>query len=108
MRCLGLHLPLLIGENIPDDDDHWELLGTLLEIVRIVFSPLLSKNQVPYLQILIQEHHEKFKELFPQCSIIPKMHYMLHMPRNILRYMFLLKLVFLLIHHLKGALSLLI
>ena len=85
MWCLALHLPLLIGQNIPEDDNHWELLKTLLEIVRIAFSPLLAKNQVPYLQMIIQQHHEKFKELFPHCSIIPKMHYMVHMPRTILK-----------------------
>ena len=48
------------------------LLCALLEIARIVFSPTISKNQVPYLQRLIQEHHERFKELFPHCNIIPK------------------------------------
>ena len=85
MWCLARFLPLLIGEFIPEDDDHWEAYCILLEIVRIAFSPLISKQQMPYLQILIQNHHERFKTLYPLASIIPKMHYMIHMPRTILR-----------------------
>jgi hypothetical protein len=50
--CLGLFLPLLIGEFIAEDDDHWTAYCTLLEIVCIVFSPLISKLQMPYLQVL--------------------------------------------------------
>ena len=52
MWCLGLFLPLLIGEFIAEDDDHWTAYCTLLEIVRIIFSPLVSKLQMPYLQVL--------------------------------------------------------
>ncbi|XP_028418395.1 uncharacterized protein LOC114543724 [Dendronephthya gigantea] len=85
MWCLGLFLPLLVGEFIDEDDDHWTAYCTLLEIVRIVFSPLVSKEQIPYLQVLIQNHHESFKALYPHASIIPKMHYMIHMPRTMLR-----------------------
>lgn len=54
--------------------------------MRIIFAPTVSANQVAYLQLLIQNHHEKFKELYPDCSITPKMHYMIHMPQTILRY----------------------
>lgn len=93
MWCLAFHLPLLVGDYIPEDDEHWKLLCTLLEITRIVFAPTISKNQVAYLQILIQTHHERFKELFPQCNIIPKMHYMVHMPRTILRWVLEIKIV---------------
>ena len=72
MWCLALHLPLLVGDYVPEDDEHRELLCVLLAIIRIAFAPTISENQVAYLQKLIQEHHEKFKELFPQCNVIPK------------------------------------
>ena len=84
--CLARNLPLLVGGLIPDDDEHWGLFCDLLEIMRIIFAPTVSPNQVAYLQVLIQNHHEKFTELYPDCSITPKMHYMIHMPRTILRY----------------------
>ena len=86
MWCLAINLPLLIGGLIPEDDEHWGLFCDLLEIMRIIFAPTVNANQVAYLQVLIQNHHEKFKELYPDCSITPKMHYMVHMPRTILRY----------------------
>ena len=46
---LVLYLPLLVEEYIPEDDEHWGLLRTLLQIVRIVFAPTISKKQIPYL-----------------------------------------------------------
>ncbi|XP_044171934.1 uncharacterized protein LOC122956333 [Acropora millepora] len=85
MWCLGLHLPLIVGNLVPEDDEHWQHYCTLLQIVRIIFSPVINREQIPYLQVLIQEFLEKFKHLFPQCSIIPKMHYMVHMPRTMLQ-----------------------
>lgn len=84
MWCLGLHLPFLIGDFVENDDDYWLLLCTLLQTLRIIFSPVVSKQQVAYLQVLIQKVLENFKELFPESSIIPKMHYMVHMPRTML------------------------
>ena len=79
MWCLARNLPLLIGGLIPEDDEHWGLFCDLLEIMRIIFAPTVNANQGAYLQVLIQNHHEKFKELYPDCSITPKMHYMIHM-----------------------------
>ena len=83
MWCLGLHLPFLIGDFVENDDDYSPLLCTLLQTLQIIFSPVVSK-QVAYLQILIQKLVENFKELFPESSIIPKMLYMIHMPRTML------------------------
>ncbi|XP_044173356.1 uncharacterized protein LOC122957349 [Acropora millepora] len=85
MWCRGLHLPLIVGNLVPEDDEHWQHYCTLLQIVRIIFSPVINREQIPYLQVLIQEFLEKFKDLYPQCSIIPKMHYMVHMPRTMLQ-----------------------
>ena len=85
MCCLGLHLQFLIDDLVPEDDEHWELLCTLLQTIRIIFTPVVNKDQVAYLQILIQKVLVNFKELFPRCSIIPKMHYMVHMPRAMLQ-----------------------
>lgn len=84
MWCLGLHLPFLIGDYVPEDDDHWELLCILLQTMRIIFAPVVNIDQVAYLQVLIQKLLQTFRDLFPDCSIIPKMHYMVHMPRTML------------------------
>ena len=85
MWCLGLHLAFLIGDWVPEDDEHWGLLCTLLQCLRIIFTPVVREEQVAYLKILIQNLFTTFKELFPNCSIIPKMHYMVHMPRAMIQ-----------------------
>ncbi|KAG1681703.1 hypothetical protein GQR58_011697 [Nymphon striatum] len=60
-------------------------LHLLERIIRLIFAPIINRDQIPYLQVLIEEYLERFKELYPQCSIIPKMHYMIHMPRTMLQ-----------------------
>jgi hypothetical protein len=52
--------------------------------MRIIFAPVVNIDQVAYLQVLIQKLLQTFRDLFPDCSIIPKMHYMVHMPRTML------------------------
>lgn len=86
MWCLAIHLPLIIGDFIPTDNEKWHLFLKLLEITSICFSPVLSKEMIAYLQVLIEDHHTMFRRLYPQCSIIPKMHFMIHMPSVMLRY----------------------
>lgn len=85
MWCLGLHLPFLIGDKVPEDDENWQLLIKLLDIMAVCFAPAVSKDQLAYLQIMIEEHHKEFCRIYPDCSVIPKMHYMIHMPSVMLR-----------------------
>ena len=77
MWCLAINLPLMIGGLVPDNDACFA-------------STVIHNLVVAYLQVIIQGHHERFKELYPGCPIIPKMHYMIHMPRAILRYIMFL------------------
>ncbi|XP_028409272.1 uncharacterized protein LOC114531867 [Dendronephthya gigantea] len=85
MWCLARFLPMLLGTLVPDDDEHWILFGKLLTITYTVFSTCISINQAAYLQVLIDEHHRGFARLYPGRAIIPKMHYMIHIPRTIIR-----------------------
>lgn len=86
MWCLAVHLPFLVGDQVPEDSELWQLFIKLLNIVAVCFSPVVSQDQLAYLQVLIEEHHKEFCRLYPDCSVIPKMHYMVHMPRVMLRY----------------------
>ena len=55
--------------------------------VKIFFNSVLlrpsKKDDVPYLRVLIEEHHTLFKGLYPAASIIPKMYYVIHIPDDI-------------------------
>ncbi|XP_038569888.1 uncharacterized protein LOC119899416 [Micropterus salmoides] len=69
--CLLRNMPLLFGDLVQRDDKHWHLLLLLLQIVNIVFSPVLTEGMTIYLNFLIIEHSKKFflKEIFCQSII---------------------------------------
>ena len=77
---------MLIGDRVPEDDEHWENYLLLMEIVDYIFAPTCDDMIIASLRHLLQVHHTEFKRLYPENSIIPKMHYMLHYPELIERY----------------------
>lgn len=50
-----------------------------------IFAPTISPDEIDCLRVIIGEHHTTFKELYPNCNIIPKLHYMVHYPDWILK-----------------------
>ena len=85
MWCLARLLPLMVGELVPQQDPKWDNFILILKITGYLYAPLTSDEIVPYLKSLIEEHHENFCELYPDCSFIPKMHYLIHIPDWLLR-----------------------
>lgn len=83
MWTLGRYLPMMIGCEIAREDDYWSCYCILVNITQYLFAPRLSENDLAILQMLIRSHHEKFVALYPRSSVIPKLHYLLHMPRLI-------------------------
>ena len=65
MWCLMRHIALMMGDTVPEDDEHWELLLVLLECMDIIFSHVISKGDTVYLAQLIHDHHSLFLELLP-------------------------------------------
>lgn len=84
MSVLARVLPFLVGDKIPEGCEQWESYLMLLDILQIALSPTVSQGTVAYLRVLIEEHHLKFTQLYPHVSVIPKMHYMVHYPSQIL------------------------
>lgn len=85
MWLLGRILPLIIGDLVPSDDDYWLNFLLMMDIVDLLFSPKIAEDDAPYLVSLINDHHQQFSRLYPTSSIIPKMHFMVHMPRLMLK-----------------------
>lgn len=81
MWLLSRILPLVVGDLVPEDDERWLNYLLLMKIVDLLFSPTISEDNAAYLVYLISDHHEQFTELYPSSSVIPKMHFMVHMPR---------------------------
>ena len=86
MWTLARLLPLMIGELVPSDDPYWDNFLLLLTIADYVFAPVTSVEIAEYVKTLIKDHHQTFRELYPDQPIIPKMHYNIHLPEWMKRY----------------------
>ena len=82
LACL---LPLLIGDLVPKDNEHWHLHLILLQITEIVMAPRTTVSLAAHVRQLIAEHHSMFKTLYPDRPLTPKCHYMVHIPKWITR-----------------------
>lgn len=81
MMCLAYHLPLIIGDKVPEDSEEWELYLQLINILKTVMAPSVSKAATFALKALICEHHRQFLRLFPERNLTPKQHFLTHYPR---------------------------
>jgi len=77
---------MLIGSYIPTGDENWINYLILLDITDYLVAPCLTTDEVAFLKVIIEEHHNMFAQLYPDSSIIPKMHYLVHTPRLISQY----------------------
>ena len=77
--------PYLIGANVPEGDVNWKNYLQLLEIVDLLMAPEISEDEVGELTLLISQHHTLFSRLYTSSSVLPKHHFMVHMPRLILK-----------------------
>ncbi len=85
MWALGRLLPYVVGKYVPEGDEWWENYLLMLEITDYLLAPEITPDEVAHLKVLIETHHTAFVDLYPEASVIPKMHYLVHMPRLILR-----------------------
>lgn len=85
MWVLGRLLPVMIGHVIPEHDPHWEHYLQLLEIMDLVFSPVVHPSTPGHLEVLIEDNLLQFTILYPQYNVIPKMHFLVHIPRYLAR-----------------------
>lgn len=80
MWALLRHFPLMMGDLVPEDDIHWELLLSLLQCMDFIFSPGVTFEDTLVLKNLLKDHHELFLSLFPARHLKPKHHFLLHHP----------------------------
>lgn len=85
MWNLAVYFPLMIGNLIPDDDEEWKCFLLLLDILQICVSWIISVDLVGYLKDLIDSYLSSFRTCYPHLRIIPKQHYMVHLPSQILK-----------------------
>lgn len=73
-------LPLLIGEDIPHEDQHYYCFMQLQTIATLIFSPSVAVDQIPFLRLEIQQYLENFKAVYTHYTLPPKSHYLVHIP----------------------------
>lgn len=79
MWCLARFLPLIIGDKIPDGDIHWENYLTMLDVVDYAFAPTTTQHKIAHLAVLVEDFLTEFSSLYER-PLIPKMHYLVHLP----------------------------
>ena len=84
--CLAVNLPVLIGEWVPADDEHYYCYLTLLAILAICVATSVTAEDACLLTTMIADYHQRFRQLYPDQPVTPKMHYMVHLPSQLLRY----------------------
>lgn len=80
--CLLRKDPLILRTLWTDEtqwNSYWNLL-LLICLVKIVFSPFVTKGMAHYFKKLIDDYHKMFKSLFPQKRLISKHTLMTHYP----------------------------
>lgn len=83
--CLLSVFPIMFADVITTvHKPKFKLITTLIEIAKIVFSPVISKSMVNSLRTLIEVHHRIVLNHF-QITIPPKFHFLIHYPSMIER-----------------------
>lgn len=86
--ALFRYLPVMLGDCIADTEEameYWDLLLLLQEVVDLIFAFRLNDSLLAHLTALVENFLVKFKELYPNLSVRPKMHMLLHFPTIILK-----------------------
>lgn len=76
---------MMVGDRVPTGDEHWLNFVDLLIIVDLLLAPDLTEDDIADLSVRITDHHHEFVKLYPNASITPKIHYLIHMARLILQ-----------------------
>ena len=85
MLVLLYVLPFILSKYVTADNANWKLFILLLEILELVFSPVVTAGHLSYLSELIAEHHTLFRKLYPDCRLKYKHHRMVHYPSVMVR-----------------------
>ena len=86
MKILLLCLPMIIGDTVPIEEPKWKTFLLLIQIVLISFSPIASSDLAFTLKGLIAVHHHQFLINYPTASFIPKFHYAVHLPNQMMMF----------------------
>ena len=79
MLCFVRYFGVMIGDLVPEADEHWQLFKYLRQIFDILLSPKIVPSHIKCLENLIEKHHQLYIQLFGTPK--PKYHFLIHYPR---------------------------
>ena len=86
MLTLCKVLPMIIGRKVPDGCVHWINFLRLVQITFLATCPLVTSDTVANLRQLVATHNLVFAACYPKSTITPKMHYLVHLPDQMLKF----------------------
>ena len=78
-------LPYFIGVQVPHECDRWTNFLRLLQITLLATS-FVTADTAGQLSQLVATHHMLFCEHYLTASVTPKMRYLIHLPKQLLRF----------------------
>lgn len=82
LYCLATNIPFILSHLKCELREVWPVVSTLLQVMQIIYSRVITEDEVKRLQTLIQKHLELVMSTFG-CLLIPKHHILTHYPRAI-------------------------
>ncbi|KAL1479153.1 hypothetical protein MTO96_052092 [Rhipicephalus appendiculatus] len=74
------------AEGVPEGNSHWEVYLAYRHIADIILAEKIPKSSVPYLHVKVEEFLELYTVQYPNAAVTPKLHFLLHYPKYILKY----------------------
>ncbi|XP_076322019.1 uncharacterized protein LOC143231361 [Tachypleus tridentatus] len=84
--CLLRIFSLPVGYAVPQDNNKWEVLLALLDMVEFIICPSMSYTSIEFLNDVIQQFHSLYEKEFPNRTLKPKGHFTLHYPEMTRRF----------------------
>jgi len=72
-----------MGRFYPAGDAKYKNYLLMMEVTDYLLAPEINLDEVAYVKTAIEDHHRAFTTLYPTATVIPKFHYIIHMPRLI-------------------------
>ena len=79
-------LPFIMGKKVLKGDKKWITFLKLIQITFLCTNPYVSVETIQDLRNLIECHHISFCAEYPKASILPKMHFLSHLAKQIQRF----------------------
>lgn len=81
-------MPFAVAHKIPEDDEKWInfIRFRILMIQQLCTSPVATFATVHSLELLIARHNRFYQDIYTDCPFTPKMHYLVHLPSQILNF----------------------